>query len=534
MIDTRSEPRENEELQALIAAAWNEELKPGQRDRLDELLLADDEAMEFYLTCMAMHGRLLWQYRGSTDQVKRWAADHGASEGLADDSDRDARIPAIVPIPCANPSHSFFGSISQGGWTLSYLTATVILGVMLLSAWAYKISSHQGQIALPSTHGFIEDTRPEYVARITGMKDCRSADGLPIYLGSSAILGRKFSLSSGLLELTYRSGARVILEGPCEYTVDSDAGGRLHVGKLVARVEKRGGLAASAAGAKHQAANLQSPAPSPQSLASLSSPSRLPLPSSPTSARSSGSRLSHREKHSRTFFQGRVSVAPHPNDLQKRPAVLSEGESASVAYSAKTGHPTVTRLDRDNDLAKGLARAIPPDIRDNGDAYGKLVLSLNPAVYYRMEKPTGQAAQRMVIDSTSGSNNGKLYSRRKNTSYSAGRFGYAINLGGSGRGEYVIVPDYPKADNDSLTVSAWVLAMSRPRRAIIASNWGVPGLDGPIPFWLFPRRKSCGLHHSAQRGASGNIGKEFHFVSASRMATCGDGVRWFRFASVPN
>ena len=42
------------------------------------------------------------------------------------------------------------------------------------------------------------------------------------------------------MEITYDSGAKVILEGPCRYEVESASGGYLSLGKLTARIEKRG------------------------------------------------------------------------------------------------------------------------------------------------------------------------------------------------------------------------------------------------------------------------------------------------------
>ncbi len=41
------------------------------------------------------------------------------------------------------------------------------------------------------------------------------------------------------MEITYNTGAKVILEGPCTYQVESLAGGYLTLGKMTARVEKR-------------------------------------------------------------------------------------------------------------------------------------------------------------------------------------------------------------------------------------------------------------------------------------------------------
>ena len=49
-------------------------------------------------------------------------------------------------------------------------------------------------------------------------------------------LGDKFTLVSGLLEITYDTGAKVILQGPVTYKVESVAGGYLSVGKLLGKV----------------------------------------------------------------------------------------------------------------------------------------------------------------------------------------------------------------------------------------------------------------------------------------------------------
>ena len=40
------------------------------------------------------------------------------------------------------------------------------------------------------------------------------------------------------MEISYATGAKVILQGPCPYEVDSAAGGFLSLGKLTARVDK--------------------------------------------------------------------------------------------------------------------------------------------------------------------------------------------------------------------------------------------------------------------------------------------------------
>ena len=51
-------------------------------------------------------------------------------------------------------------------------------------------------------------------------------------------LGDKFALASGLMEITYDTGAKVIFQGPVTYEVESN-GGYLAVGKLTGKLEKK-------------------------------------------------------------------------------------------------------------------------------------------------------------------------------------------------------------------------------------------------------------------------------------------------------
>ena len=50
-------------------------------------------------------------------------------------------------------------------------------------------------------------------------------------------LGDRFALASGLMEITYNTGAKVILQGPVTYEVEAN-GGYLAVGKLTGKLEK--------------------------------------------------------------------------------------------------------------------------------------------------------------------------------------------------------------------------------------------------------------------------------------------------------
>ncbi|MCG2684876.1 MAG: FecR domain-containing protein, partial [Planctomycetales bacterium] len=124
------------------------------------------------------------------------------------------------------------------------MVATVIVGAMLLGFWAIKVTHHQ-HIAEAPSKSVPSDARPEFVfvGRITGLVDVKWSDDprfLPPYGFAYVPLGGKYILDAGLMEITYDSGAKIILQGPCTYEVESTAGGYLSLGKLTARVEKRG------------------------------------------------------------------------------------------------------------------------------------------------------------------------------------------------------------------------------------------------------------------------------------------------------
>ena len=62
--------------------------------------------------------------------------------------------------------------------------------------------------------------------------------GLEERPGNHVALGDKLALASGLMEITYDTGAKVILQGPVTYEVESN-GGYLAVGKLTGKFEKK-------------------------------------------------------------------------------------------------------------------------------------------------------------------------------------------------------------------------------------------------------------------------------------------------------
>jgi hypothetical protein len=161
-------------------------------------------------------------------------------------------VPSFAPVSGfqGGESHATVGYFSSG-WPVAYLVATVVLGVGLLIGAIVHVST-PAQVAVQSPPDTRNKLAPEpkmdFVGRITGMVDCRwvqspesrvQSPESSSRLSSFVSLGDRFALSSGLMEITYDTGAKVILQGPVTYEVESTAGGFLSVGKLTARVEKR-------------------------------------------------------------------------------------------------------------------------------------------------------------------------------------------------------------------------------------------------------------------------------------------------------
>ncbi|MEN6451562.1 MAG: LamG-like jellyroll fold domain-containing protein [Thermoguttaceae bacterium] len=220
-------PEQQVELRDLVDAACEGGLTADASSRLESLLLSDNDACRYYLNYFSLHGSLL------------------LAEG-APSIDREPQlpngnpvVPPIVVDPSAAASCPTSAAWSLGGWLTSYAVATVIMVAAILGGWAYKISfesktQERQQVAQAARQ------EPDVIGRVTEMVGCRWDDAVssPCRPGEPISRGSKYVLDSGLVELAYDSGAKVVLQGPCVYEADSDRGGSLASGRLIARVER--------------------------------------------------------------------------------------------------------------------------------------------------------------------------------------------------------------------------------------------------------------------------------------------------------
>lgn len=211
----------------LLASLCDETISPEEMQRLDRLLCTDAAVRRQYMEYLDLHARLSCQF-------------HHSAETMVPLPSMAVPLPPIV-IQTDSDLSSFH---PIGSFIFSYSLAAVIVGIGLLVGWACHIPGSQGLASNAVRPGPAVpriESNMVFVGRIADMVDCRWADpSTEPFNGARVPLGRKYVLAAGLMEIVYDTGARVILQGPCSYEVKSGNSGYLTVGKLTARIERKG------------------------------------------------------------------------------------------------------------------------------------------------------------------------------------------------------------------------------------------------------------------------------------------------------
>jgi len=115
------------------------------------------------------------------------------------------------------------------------LAVTVVAGLVL--AWHWPTARRTEVAVSRPTADLQPDLKPANVGRISGAVDCSFADGAQIAEDAIVQAHQELKLERGLLEITYHTGAKAVLQGPARYTVESAKGGFLSAGRLTVLVE---------------------------------------------------------------------------------------------------------------------------------------------------------------------------------------------------------------------------------------------------------------------------------------------------------
>jgi hypothetical protein len=200
----------------------------------------------------------------------------------------------------------------------------------------------------------------QLVGRITAMVDCGWADrSTETVNGAHVPLNRRYALASGLMEITYDTGAKVLLQGPATYEVESAAGGYLSVGKLTAKLEKTevGGQRSEVRGQRSEVRSQKSDDGQTQDALTLALSGHRPKVGrergpefavrTPTAIVTDlgtefGVEVSKQGGTVAHVFRGRVNVKPVSKGEQPQDHSVQLSENQSVVIEKESGDETLT------------------------------------------------------------------------------------------------------------------------------------------------------------------------------------------------
>jgi len=259
---------QTEELRTLLSLLAERKLTAAESTRLNELLAADPEAQRMFAeylfleACLELHGvdsgRVKVDFPPADAGVPdNAAAPNAAPTGKIWEFELPWEKPKVVietSPPTPIPWYSVNSPIGLHliAHTISAVLLLIGLGILSMIYISHNYEIAAGKAATSEENSgsgggssgalaTAEKAEPKkevapVVGHISGMADCRWADPYLIPVNTRIRQGTKFALASGLMEITYTTGAKVILQGPCTYEVESPHGGYLALGKLTAKV----------------------------------------------------------------------------------------------------------------------------------------------------------------------------------------------------------------------------------------------------------------------------------------------------------
>jgi hypothetical protein len=222
------------EIARLVDSLCDRSISEEDTARLNSLLANDAAARNSYLEQVWMDAELF------------------ASFLLPEAGGPDAAAAELVHVRAADVATAHDANIPKSridkiAWSASrWLTIAAALFIVCLgSGWlAYQGARGHGPLALlgggrspQSGSGDIQGS--EMVATITGSRDCRWGENQTgVGFGSSLRVGQLLDLQEGLAEVTFKNGARMVLEGPSTFFVPRDDRATLLAGRMSAAVPR--------------------------------------------------------------------------------------------------------------------------------------------------------------------------------------------------------------------------------------------------------------------------------------------------------
>lgn len=256
-----------------------------------------------------------------------------------------------------------------------------------------------------------------------------SVSGLDIQLATGdSIKPGEYELTHGLVQFSLANDVKILVEAPARFRVDSPLLMALHEGRLSANVPPQGiGFTVETPGSEVIDHGTEF-----------------------------GVEVDSKSQSEIHVFKGEVEVKAHEAFVESVRLITDQA----------------TRVDAESGESSGIAIAPERFVRSFDEPiryYSQEVRKLNPVVYYRMAISDDGIT---LLDRSVNLIHGRIErGEMVESAFAMGQIGLSLRLQGVSTKAYAMVPDYPKATEDLLSVVGWVYAESRPTWASIAKNF---------------------------------------------------------------
>lgn len=440
--------QQHDELDQLLRKMDQGELNDGEIRRLAELIQEEPTILERYLDHVEVESMLKDSFGAFPD-----------AEAIS----KLVNLPQIKP-----PAHA---PESFRGWHDYHFVAASLVAVCCLVAIGYLIGTQTGGENVSSDNNVANQVDELPATDIQPMLEENGSTALPgvtlcqithrtqadlrirkhdsfSQVSTDDLSAGDYYFDEGNLELHYASGAKVILQSPAQFRLISSKHLFLEKGRI----------------------NVHCPTQQSRGFI-VETPSSLAKDlGTEFAVEVAADKIKQDEFH---VFTGKVSLRPKLSPFQLS---LSQGEATRL------DHATSTPAGIDVDLKRFIRSLDSPS-----PAYRELVLKHHPSVYYEMsDQGDGRTLYNQIEDQYHAK---VVQSRHPNNHWAPGfNGGTSLHLDGMVSRTYAVVPDYPKAPGNQLTVTAWIYAESRPCWGSIAKNWGHkddPRSRGQFHFGLY-------------------------------------------------
>ena len=194
------------ELNELCNALVDETINEKQKGRLSDWLAGSADARQFYIRAMGLSASL-FSYAG---------------EIQSHEQEYERSAPAkIIRMDWL--------------WKIGLIAAAACL--LLAISWYEERPNDTSPKSTPVVAAPLAAPVPEYVAQLTGSKECEWVNNSSsVQPGGRLYKGQRLALAKGFAEITFDSGAQVVLRGPASLNVDSAWAATLNRGTLKASI----------------------------------------------------------------------------------------------------------------------------------------------------------------------------------------------------------------------------------------------------------------------------------------------------------